>query len=64
MHISSVVSTVLASMLPIASIFVLYFVVDMMLRLVSIAIFTAGFAISLGLLTGARPIEVFSATAA
>lgn len=63
-RITAVVSTVLASLLPIASIVVLYLISDMTTRLVVIGIFTAVFSLGLGLLTRGQMAEIFSATAA
>ena len=56
--------TTMASTVPIASIVVLYLITSDKVRLVVIGLFTALFSFTLGLLTRARPIEIFSATAA
>lgn len=59
-----VASTVLASTLPVLSIVVLYLVHRMATRLGLVAIFTTIFSASLAILTNARRVDVFSATAA
>lgn len=61
---ASVISTVLASMLPVVSIVVLYFVTSMAVRLGIVAAFTAIFSLVLALITKGRRVEVFAATAA
>lgn len=58
------VGTVVASLLPVGSIIVLYFISSMTTRLVIIGVFTAIFSLALGLLTNGRLVEIFSATAA
>jgi hypothetical protein len=63
-RITAVLSTVLASLLPIASIVVLYLISDMTTRLMVIGGFTAAFSLGLGLLTRGQMAEIFSATAA
>ena len=64
LRVSTSTTTILASILPIGSIFALYFIANMVTRLVAVALFTIIFACSLSLATGGRPIDVFSATAA
>lgn len=59
-----ILGTVLASLLPIASIVALYFVSSMEARLGILTGFTTLFAICLKLVTGSRKIEVFAATSA
>lgn len=59
-----VISTGLASLLPIISIVVLYAVDNMGKRLGIIAAFTSIFAMSVAFMTGARRVDVFAATAA
>lgn len=56
--------TVLASLLPICSVVALYIVQSNNIRLGMIAIFSACFSLALALMTNARRIEVFAATAA
>lgn len=63
-RLTSVVGVVLASLLPITSIVVLYTISSDLVRLIVIGLFTAGFAVSLKLVTNARPVDVFTATAA
>jgi hypothetical protein len=60
----NILGTILASMMPLASIIVLYFVQNLGLRLVIVCTFTLLFSLSLALLTKARRIEVFACTAA
>jgi hypothetical protein len=62
--VARVVSTVVASLLPLLSIIVLFIVRDNVLRLVVIVILSALFSLSLALMTSARRIEIFAATAA
>jgi hypothetical protein len=61
---ASVISTVLASLLPVVSIVVLYLVDSMPKRLGIVAGFTAAFSIALALFTRARRVDIFAATAA
>lgn len=56
--------TVLASMIPIASILVLYFVLNTLYRLGIAVAFTGAFALCLAATTRARRVEVFAATSA
>ncbi|KAI9880356.1 MAG: hypothetical protein M1830_003967 [Pleopsidium flavum] len=62
--VADLVGTVISSLLPISSIMVLYFVKNMLMRLTVVAGFTALFSITLAIVTKARRIEVFAATAA
>jgi hypothetical protein len=62
--IGNVLSTVVASMLPLGSIVILYFVTSNGLRLTIIAILSACFSLALAVLTTARKIEIFAATSA
>lgn len=55
---------ILASLLPIASVVILYFIDSDLVRLIVIGLFTAVFSISLKLVTSARLVDVFTATAA
>lgn len=59
-----VLGTVLASLLPISSIVVLYFVSNLLVRLGIVAAFTALFSLALALITQARRIEIFAGTSA
>lgn len=56
--------TMIASLFPISAIIVLSFITKMPVRLGVVAIFTAAFSLSLSLVTHARRIEIFAATAA
>jgi hypothetical protein len=64
LQILDILGTVLASLLPIASILALYYVSSMEARLGILTGFTALFALCLKLVTGSRKIEVFAATSA
>jgi len=64
LSIISVISIVLACVIPISSIIILYFVSSMPARLAILAIFTACFALCLSLVTQARKVEIFAATSA
>jgi hypothetical protein len=59
-----VLSIVIASMLPIASIVILYFVEQAIDRLIIAVAFTGLFALCLAVTTRARRVEVFTATSA
>ncbi|EPE26349.1 hypothetical protein GLAREA_02261 [Glarea lozoyensis ATCC 20868] len=59
-----IMATVVASVLPICSVVVLYFIKSNNLRLGLLAVFSAIFSLALALMTNARRIEVFAATAA
>jgi hypothetical protein len=63
-HIANIVGTLISSLIPIGSIVVLYFVADMPIRLAIVSLFTAIFSIALSLVTSARRVEIFAATAA
>ncbi len=66
-HISRAVNifgTVLASMIPITSIVILYFVRSNLVRLGLSVAFTGIFSCSLAIMTGARRVEIFAATSA
>ncbi len=56
--------TLVSSALPIASIIALNYIDRMIMRLLVIALFTMGFSLILTLMTNARRVEVFAATAA
>ena len=58
------VGTVLAGLFPTASIFVLYFVNNALVRLTMIMLFTLGFAVTLAIMTKATLFEIFAASAA
>lgn len=58
------VGTIFSSLAPLCSIILLYFVRNESIRLVIVCSFTIAFTISLALLTKARRIEIFAATAA
>ncbi|KAI1318787.1 hypothetical protein F5Y16DRAFT_406215 [Xylariaceae sp. FL0255] len=59
-----IVSTVLASLFPVCSVTALYFIESNYVRLVSVIVASAFFALALALMTNARMIEVFGATSA
>lgn len=59
-----VVGTMIASLFPILSIVLLYLVTKTSVRLGIIAAFTAAFSLCLSLVTQARKVEIFAATAA
>jgi len=59
-----ILGTVVASMTPLVSIIVLYFVKNPGSRLAILCAFTLAFSMSLALVTKARRIEIFAATAA
>jgi hypothetical protein len=63
-QISMLITTVLASILPIAGVVVLYFVTNTLARLGIIAGFTAAFSLVLSLSTTAKKTEVWMATSA
>ncbi|KFY88323.1 hypothetical protein V500_06418 [Pseudogymnoascus sp. VKM F-4518 (FW-2643)] len=60
----STLTTVVASVLPICSVLVQYFVQSNSLRLGLIVIFSALFSLALALMTSARKVEIFAATSA
>ena len=67
LHINSfvnVLGTTLASLLPLSSIFVLYLVKNLLIRLGVITAFTMAFSLTLSILTQSRRIEIFAATTA
>ena len=61
---ASLLSTFLASLLPVLSIVALYLVESMPKRLAIVAVFTSAFSVALALVTTARRVENFAATAA
>lgn len=63
-RIANVVGTLISSLIPIGSIVVLYLVKDMPTRLAILSLFTAVFSIALSLVTSAKRVEIFAATAA
>ncbi|TVY84391.1 hypothetical protein LSUE1_G001840 [Lachnellula suecica] len=64
LRILQVIGTVLACLFPITSIVILYLVSSMAARLGILVFFTALFALSLALVTGAKRVEIFAATSA
>lgn len=58
------ITTLLASLLPSTSIFILYFLKDPVARLIAIMVFTTAFSSTLVLFTKARRVDVFAATTA
>ncbi|KAI9668540.1 MAG: hypothetical protein M1831_000979 [Alyxoria varia] len=63
-RIAHFIGTLIASMLPAMSIFVLYFVNSMLDRLCIIIAFSALFSFTLAIFTKAKSVEIFAATAA
>jgi len=63
-RISRLLTTTIASTLPVVSMVVLFVVNNTLRRLGLVGFFTALFSLTLGLLTSGTPIEIFSATAA
>jgi hypothetical protein len=63
-RIANVLGTLIASLIPIGAIVVLYFLSDMSTRLAMVCVFTAIFSVALCLVTSAKRVEVFTATAA
>jgi hypothetical protein len=61
---AEILSTALASLLPVAAIIVLYLVQNMAKRLAIVALFTVMFSVGLVLMAGAKRSENFAATAA
>jgi hypothetical protein len=63
-HIATIIGTMLASLLPILSIIVLYFIQDFRVRLSIVTLFTLAFTVALRLFTQAKTGELFAATSA
>jgi hypothetical protein len=61
---ANIISIVLSSVLPVLSIVVLYLIHNMPTRLGLVALFTALFSLSVAILTKAKRVDVFTATAA
>ncbi|MCJ1382085.1 hypothetical protein MMC17_005197 [Xylographa soralifera] len=59
-----IISTSIASILPTCTVVVLYFIHSLIARIGAVVAFSALFAVSVAFFTNARPVEVFSATAA
>ena len=64
LQLADILSTLISSALPIGSIIALYYINTMIVRLVVIAVFTMTFSMVLSLMTSARKVDVFAATAA
>lgn len=64
LRITSVIALALSSILPLCSILILNTVHRVPVRLGIVAAFTVLFSLSLGLVTGARRVEIFAAAAA
>lgn len=64
LRIADVLSTIISSALPIAAIITLNFIDRMIIRLVAIALFTMTVSLILTIVTNARRVEIFAATAA
>ena len=63
LRIADVLATIIASALLIASILALNFIDRVIIRLVAIALFTMTFSLILTIVTNARRVEIFAATA-
>jgi hypothetical protein len=63
-RIANILGTLISSLIPIGSIVVLYLVTDMRIRLAIVSLFTSVFSIALSLVTSAKRVEIFAATAA
>ena len=61
---ADIIGTLISSLLPIVAVVVLYCVKDMLVRLGMVALFTVLFSLALVLVTKAKRVEVFAATAA
>jgi hypothetical protein len=61
---ANIIGTLISTLIPIAAIIVLYFVSDMSTRLAMVCLFTALFSVALSLVTAAKRVEIFAATAA
>ena len=64
LRLANLLGTFLSSGLPIASIVALNYIHRTILRLLVVAIFTMTFSLVLSLVTSARRVEIFAATAA
>lgn len=64
LRVANTLSTLISSALPITSIIALNYITRMIIRLLVIALFTMAFSLILSLVTNARRVEVFAATAA
>jgi len=64
LRVANTLSTLISSALPITSIIALNYIIRMIIRLLVIALFTMAFSLILSLVTNARRVEVFAATAA
>jgi hypothetical protein len=64
LHIATLVGTILASLLPILSIIVLYFIEDFGVRLGLVTVFTLAFTVALRLVTKVNVGGLFTATSA
>jgi len=62
--IVDLLTTAIASILPVLSIVVLFFIHSDLLKMGMITIFSACFSVALALMTSARKIEIFAATSA
>jgi hypothetical protein len=62
--IARLASTVVASILPLCSVIILYFIRSNGVRLIIIVVLSAFFSLALALMTNARKIEIFAATSA
>lgn len=62
--VSEVVTTIVASILPLGSIVILSFIQENSLRIGTIVVLSACFSFCLALMTNARKLEIFAATSA
>jgi hypothetical protein len=64
LRVIDTIATLMASMAPLVSILILYFVQNLGYRLAIVCVFTLAFSTSLSVITKARRIEIFACTAA
>jgi hypothetical protein len=64
LRIANILGTFIASLVPLLSIIVLYFIPNLLARLGLVVLFTAMFAFLLILMTKAKMVEIFTATSA
>ena len=64
LRIADIIGAILSPLMPVSSVIILYFVPDLLTRLGIISFFTILFSVTLLLMTKARKVEIFTATAA
>lgn len=64
LRVASIMTTLISSALPIASIIALNYIDGVIIRLVVVALFTMAFSLVISLMTNAKRVEIFAATAA